>query len=114
MLAERRTRALRDVEASLAAAADEAEVARRTVSVLEQFEFDLPFLLYYVFDPNKAHYTLAAHHGIAPGKSATPSNIARTGAIPWPFAKAVDASSIIEVDDLSSVLEGESCGPYEE
>src|SRR5262249_25385189 len=50
MLAERRTRALRDLARSLAAATDEADVARRTAEVLARFDFDLPFLLYYVFD----------------------------------------------------------------
>src|SRR5262249_54489151 len=40
MLAERRTRALRDLGASLATATDETDVAERTVRILAQFEFD--------------------------------------------------------------------------
>src|SRR5262249_21617038 len=76
MLAERRTRALRDLASSLAVADDEAGLARRTVDVLKQFEFDLPFLLYYAFDPKMEHYRLAAHHGIEPGEPTAPLRLA--------------------------------------
>jgi hypothetical protein len=100
MLAERRTRALRDLVASLAVATDEADVAWRTAAVLARFEFDLPFLLYYVFDPLTTQYALAAHHGMAPGTSQTPFSVASDSSGPWPIAKALAASSIIDVDDL--------------
>lgn len=45
ILAERRMRAVSDLSASLSSAADEADVARRTVQILSKFDFDLPFLL---------------------------------------------------------------------
>ena len=114
MLAERRTRALRDLAASLAASADEADVARRTVAVLAQFEFDLAFLLYYAFDPKVGHYALAAHHGIEAGNWATPVRMTRDDVGPWPFAKALDFSGVTDVHDLPSILQGEPCGPYPE
>jgi PAS domain S-box-containing protein len=114
MLAERRTRALRDLAAGLAGAADEAEVARRTVAVLARFEFDLPFLLYYAFDVKAGHYRLAAHHGMAPEQFPTPLSLARDATSPWPVAEALAASGTIELEDLSSILRGLSCGPYAE
>jgi hypothetical protein len=106
MLAERRTRALRDLSSSLAAATDEIDVARRTAGVLAQFEFDLPFLLYYGFASKAMQYELLGHHGIAPGSSASPFSITPDDSLPWPFEKAITSLSIVEVDNLSSKLRG--------
>jgi hypothetical protein len=114
MLAERRTRALRDLGSSLAGASDEMDIARRSVDILAQFEFDLPFLLYYALDPDSDHYRLAARFGIVPGAEPTPINIAPSALAPWPLARALETSAIIEVDDLPSLLRGEASGPYEE
>jgi signal transduction histidine kinase/DNA-binding response OmpR family regulator len=115
MLAERRMRALRDLTGNLAVATDEADVARRAEDILARFEFDLPFVLYYVFDPQGGQYRLAAYSGIGPGTSQTALSVAPDSSRPWPFAKALTASSIIEADDLpSSILKGVTCGPYEE
>lgn len=114
ILSERRTRALRDLSASLGVAADAAEVARRTVEVLSRFEFDLPFLLFYTLDPNGSAYRLAGHHGIAPGKPAAPLRIEADAAGPWPFAEALAGSRIVETGDFPSILQGETCGPYDE
>jgi signal transduction histidine kinase/DNA-binding response OmpR family regulator len=114
MLAERRTRALRDLAGSLSVATNEADVARRAVEVLAQFDFDLPFLLYYALDPKSGRYGLAAHHGLSPDTSSSPLSIAPNESGPWPFAEALASSSIIELDDLPTVLQGVACGPYEE
>jgi signal transduction histidine kinase len=115
MLAERRTRALRDLAAGLALARDETEVAKRAVEILARFEFDLPFLQYYVRDSNANQYLLVAHHGIAPGITQAPWKVAPDCSKPWPFAEALTSSSIVEVDDLpSSIFREVRCGPYEE
>src|SRR5690242_3729225 len=91
MLAERRTRALRDLSASLATTADEPEVAGRTVEILSRFEFDLPFLLYYALDPGTASYRLAAHHGAEPARPPTPLSIEPDHGGPWPFGEALSS-----------------------
>jgi signal transduction histidine kinase/DNA-binding response OmpR family regulator len=114
MLAERRTRALRDLSASLAAAGDEAEVARRTAEIVARFEFDLPFVLYYAFDPASARYLLAASHGMAPGTRAAPVSFEPGDGAPWPFAEALNAARTVEVEGLAPILRGVPCGPYEE
>ncbi|MFN7948819.1 MAG: PAS domain S-box protein [Blastocatellia bacterium] len=114
MLSERRTRALRDLSASLGLAEDEAEVARRAVDVLSRYDFDLPFLLCYRLEPKGGSYRLAAHHGIAAGLPAAPVVVASTARTPWPLAEALTTGQIVEVCDLSSLLQGESCGPYPE
>ncbi|SAK87325.1 integral membrane sensor hybrid histidine kinase [Caballeronia calidae] len=113
MLAERRTRALRDL-AAIAATRDEAEVARRTLKVLAQFEFDLPFVLYYLFDASTASYRLAGAHGIAQGTPATPLVFEPHATGPWPFADALTGLRVVEVEGVSDILKGEPCGPYEE
>ena len=113
MLSERRTRALRDLGASLSVATDAADVAQRTTNVLSQFDFDLPFLLYYGFDPQCCRYRLLAHHGIAAGQAATPAIIERDATSPWPLADALGALRTVEVD-LTPILHDQACGPYEE
>jgi PAS domain S-box-containing protein len=114
MLAERRTRALRELSASLGIATDEGEVAKRAVEVLSRFEFDLPFLLFYAFDPQTGFYRLTAQHGIAPGRLATPLSLERDAASPWPFTEALAVLRIVEVNNLPAILQGDPCGPYEE
>lgn len=114
MLAERRTRALRDVAASLAAATDEAEVARRTLEVVARFDLDLPFVLYYALDPESPGYRLVGTHGVAQGTSATPLHFDQDASSPWPFADALDAARIIEVNALDIIPRDEPCGPYED
>jgi len=114
MLSERRTRALRDLSASLGIATDEAEIARRTVEVLSQYEFDLPFLLFYALEPKGSSYCLAAHHGIAPGTPATPLSIEREAASPWQLSEVLATLRIVEINDLPFMLQDQSCGPYEE
>lgn len=113
MLAERRTRALRDLSASLGEAGNEAEVARRTLEVLSRFEFDLPFLLYYALDTKSGSYRLAAHHGVASGKAATPLCAQFDAAKPWPFGEALTSLRIVETGNVAALFQGEACGPYE-
>jgi len=47
MLAERRTRALRDLTGTLGALDDLSRVAPETIRILSGFDFDLPFVLFY-------------------------------------------------------------------
>ncbi|MCW7539452.1 ATP-binding protein [Aquabacterium sp. A7-Y] len=114
MLSERRTRALRDLGTALGLACDEADVARKAVAVLSRFDWDLPFLLFYRFDPECKDYRLAAHHGLRAEACAAPVQLAVDARHPWPFAEALEASGIVEVDHLAPILRREACGPYPE
>jgi signal transduction histidine kinase/DNA-binding response OmpR family regulator len=114
MLAERRTRALRDLAARLGTAADEASVATHTADILSGFAFDLPFLLYYVLEPKSGSYRLAAHYGIRPGTAVTPMSVDAHAANVWPIAEVLSSLRTAEVEDFPSLLAGERCGPYEE
>lgn len=114
MLAERRTRALRDLSTGLAAATSEMDVAQRTVEALAHFEFDLPFVLYYLWNAATNRYQLAAFNGIAATASVVSSSIERDQVAPWPFAQSLTSRHVVEIADLPSLLDGAACGPYEE
>lgn len=114
MLAERRTRALRDLTASLANASDFAELAGLTIATLAPFEYDLPFLLFYGLGDDGAGYRLLAQHGIAAGTPATPIALPLAADAPWPIGEVVQAAGIVELGGASTRLRGIACGPYEE
>ncbi|MEP7245518.1 MAG: ATP-binding protein [Gammaproteobacteria bacterium] len=114
MLAERRTRALRDLGTSLGAASDEADLAARVLSVLARFEFDLPFVLFYQLDPGTSAFRLVTKDAAAMAARGAPTCLAAGATSPGPFADALRSSQMIEVRDLSSTLEGWYSGPYEE
>jgi hypothetical protein len=63
MLAERRTRALRDLTASLSTAVDEAALAALTIDTLQRFEFDVPFVLVYSRHAETSAYRLVGRYG---------------------------------------------------
>ena len=119
MLAERRTRALRDLSARLSTAPDEQAVADHTTSVLSGFDFDLPFLLFYISDEAGDAYRLAAQYGMAPDTSAAPTRMTCADQAPWPVADAM-AGEIVETDmPQGQIPQGQipqvlACGPYDE
>ena len=114
MLAERRTRVLRDLTSALASAGDLAEISRLAAGTLSGFAFDLPFVLIYELDGDAAHYRLAARHGLESGSNGSPTTLGIDAAAPWPIAKAVGSRALIEVDDVAGIIKGARCGPYEE
>ena len=72
---------------------------------LSQFEFDLPFILFYALDPVTSSYRLAGNHGIAPGRAVTPHCIEPAATGPWPVAGALAGLRIAEIDDPSAILQ---------
>ena len=114
MLAERRTRALRDLTAGLGGTTDVDELAGLAVETLARFDLDLPFVLLYALAADGERYHLAAHHGLEPDTGASPATLAADAAAPWPVAEAVGSLGIIEVKNVASMIQGEACGPYEE
>ena len=106
MLAERRTRALRDLGANLAPAADLPGLARLARTTLARFEFDLPFLLVYALSEDGQRYELAEHHGLSSGSDPFPRSFDAASDSPW--------GSLAERGETSLSLPPGSCGPYEE
>ena len=114
MLGERRTRALRDLTAALAGAESVNDVARRAVAALAPFEFDLPFVLLYVFDKAFGAYALVGHHGVAPASAISPPLLSAGAEACWQVEALSQSQAVVEVAGLRAVLAGQPCGPYEE
>ncbi|WP_197995215.1 ATP-binding protein [Neorhizobium galegae] len=112
MLSERRTRALRDLNASLALAEDMDDLSRRIVEVLAQFEFDLPLLLLYHLSPDGSSYGLAAQYGLPSRRLASMATIDAHSNAPWPMKRALATGGPLGVNGLSEFFEG--AGPYDE
>jgi len=111
MLAERRTRALRDLTANLNRAADVAELSASIVATLSRFEFDVPFILIYRRSADGQHYRLAGHCGLEPGTAACPSEMRATDESPWPITSS---PRISEVTGIRDTVLGAYHGPYAE
>ena len=114
MLAERRTRALGTLATSLAAAEDAGDIARRTVEVLADYEFDLPFVLFYCLDDETAQYGLERFVGIEGGSPLSPWRIEPDAVSPWPVAEALAAEDVGEIAGLAARIGDASVGPYPE
>jgi PAS domain S-box-containing protein len=114
ILAERRTRALRDLGTSLGLAQDEADVARRTAEVLSNYESDLPFLLFYQREATTGRYKLVACHGIERDLPASPAEITGDSNSPFPFQDVLQSGKIVAVGSIAADAWGDSCGPYPE
>ncbi len=114
MLAERRNRALRDLNANLGAVTTFADLASATIRTLAGFEFDLPFVMIYELDSGRSAYRLRGHHGIQWGGPASPEQLDGAAAWPWPVDRAAAAGGIVEVGDVADLMDGIPCGPYDE
>ncbi|MCM2501094.1 response regulator [Neorhizobium galegae] len=112
MLAERRTRALRDLNASLASAEDMEDLSRRILEVLAQFEFDLPLLLLYHLSSDGSSYRLAGHYGLPDRSLASMASIDPHSNAPWPMESALATGGPTGVNRLSDLFAG--AGPYDE
>ncbi|HEX7887232.1 MAG TPA: ATP-binding protein [Phenylobacterium sp.] len=114
MLSERRTRALRDLNAAVADARMTPDVISRALQTLARFEYDLPFLLFYRLDDDGAAYELAGQAGVAADTPISPRQIFRDAARPWPMREITENTSVLTVDGLRRRFGDVSCGPYEE
>lgn len=112
MLSERRTRALRDLNASLALAEDMDDLSRRVVEVLAQFEFDLPLVLLYHLSSDGSSYGLAAQYGLPSRRIASMATIDAHSNAPWPMERALTTGGPLGVNGLSEFFEG--AGSYDE
>jgi PAS domain S-box-containing protein len=120
MIGERRTRALRDLNALLGEAGSRSELYRLLMQAFSGFELDLPFVLLYAFDADAGVYRLAAATGIRAGTALSPETLAPqapTGThdtAPWPMSDLVSGATALQVSGLRGWLQGVPCGPYDE
>lgn len=114
MLAERRTRLLRDLNAVLGEARSTREVFERTLRTLGDHGFDLPFVLLYDLAPEADGYRLAGAVGLTDGDEAAPVVLPLDMTAPWPVARLCEARDPILVTLASEPRAGRPRGPYDE
>jgi len=113
MLAERRTRSLRDLNAVMATATTQSEVTALAAKTLGAFNFDLPFLLFYVLEADGS-YRLSGSQGIDPRSPAAPPTIDPSRDSVWGLAEAMAGRGIVMIDGVSARIGTLGCGPYDE
>jgi signal transduction histidine kinase/CheY-like chemotaxis protein len=114
MLAERRTRAVRDLNARLTDARSTSEVCAAAAETLGCFDLDLPFVLIYELVAETGAYRLASQAGLKPGVAAAPNVLAADAARPWPVGRLVQTREPAQRVKLGGLFRDRPCGPYEE
>jgi GAF domain-containing protein len=116
MLSERRTRGLRDLAARAGKAQSMEEACKLAAQTLGEYELDLPFVLFYLFDSFRKEARLIASAGLQPGSNASPAlvNLETLQLRTWPLNEAAVSTQGEHVSNLESRFGHLSCGPYPE
>src|SRR4051812_19541772 len=115
MIAQRRTRALRDLSNGTLEARSLADGLHRVAATISEYDLDVPFVLFYGIDADGRTATLLAQTGIpgdAPAAAREVDLEADTGG--WPLAEVVGNGSALLVPDVRTRFPGLTCGPYPE
>jgi PAS domain S-box-containing protein len=110
MLAGRRTQVLKDLGASIIKAKSVQDIAQLTNAQYENFQLDLPFLLFYELQGEEAKLLNAT--GMPEGTSIAPDVITLADEF-WPLAAVAQSGEILEVQNLNLLLGDFSAGPYD-
>jgi PAS domain S-box-containing protein len=113
MLADRRTRTLRDLTSSLGAASSMDELCSFAIETLSRSSFDLPFLLLYEQSADGSGFKLMGHLGFHGEEPACAAMKVQPDS-PWPIAEAIRLNSAVSASNIEAVLGNVPCGPYEE
>jgi signal transduction histidine kinase len=116
MLSERRTRALRDLSSRAGNAQTEEAALRIAAQTLSEYPFDLPFVLFYLFDEESETARLIAGSRLAEDSAASPALVSLRSSeqSSWPFSDVAAAGQVRCVDDLEARFGQFSCGEYPE
>src|SRR5881296_2107889 len=116
MLAERRTRALRDLAARAGKARTVEEACTLAAQTLSDYPLDLPFLLFYAVDDQGQEAKLVASTGLTAGLDASPRVVDLTAVreASWPLTEVMRSLQARKIDDLGARIGPLSCGPYPE
>jgi signal transduction histidine kinase/DNA-binding response OmpR family regulator len=113
MLAERRTRALRDLTAHFSLTASVPELVSALITTLAGFEYDLPLMLVYEHDGGD-QYKLLDQFGLVEPSQDRFQTLPCDASGPWPFGDAITTRRAAEFGIGPSVLMDGSAGPYDE
>src|SRR4030081_3073809 len=116
MLRERRTRALRDLAARAGKAQTIEEACTLAAQTLSEYQLDLPFVLFYLFDDGAKEARLVASTGLSQECIATAAVVDLDASQPsaWPLSEVARNGSALLVDDLETRFGQLSCGEYPE
>src|SRR5258708_9931258 len=115
MLAERRTRALRDLAARAGKARTSEDALSLAARTLTDFELDVPFALFYLVDSEGANARLIARTGSLPEAIAVPAiDVRSQQPSVWPLHEVLRTNQSVHVDDLSAPCGRFASGPYPE
>jgi PAS domain S-box-containing protein len=114
MLAERRTRLLRDLSGVLGEVRTTREAFERALRTMGDHGFDLPFVLLYELTPEADAYRLAGAVGLVEDDEAAPAVLPLDGAEPWPVARLCATRDPVRVMLPAEPRADRPRGPYEE
>ena len=117
MLSERRTRALRDLAIRAGKARTTEEAFAASAQVLAESSLDLPFVLFYLIDPNGSQARLIGHTGLVPGTPVCPPLVdtgPTAGKEALPIAEVARTGVTQQFDNGAQLFAGMTVGPYPE
>jgi PAS domain S-box-containing protein len=112
MLAERRARLLRDLNAGLAEVRATRKVFDTLLASAGEHPFDLPIVLLYELDTQDGGYRRVGSVGLEPDDPIAPSILAEDALAPWPVDRLSAIREPIDVI-LAQPQGGAARGPYE-
>jgi signal transduction histidine kinase/two-component SAPR family response regulator len=102
VIAERRTRVLRELSDALSGARSAREACRTAARVLGISTHDVPFSLLYLLDPETGHAQLAGAAGLEAGSPAAPEWIALDDETsPWPIGRILSTGRIEAMENAA-------------
>ena len=116
MLAERRTRTLRDIADRTGKAQTVEETFTLAAQTLADADLDLPFVLFYLLNESESGARLIAQTGLPPDTPASPLilDLDAGTSSQWELGGVIQGNRTEQVDDLEARFGPLHCGPYPE
>jgi signal transduction histidine kinase len=116
MLSERRTRGLRDLAARAGNAQTMEEACTLAAQTLAEYELDLPFVLFYLFDEAGEEARLTASTGLQAGAAASPAvvDLKALQQHAWQLSEVAGSRRTRYFNDLEKRFGPLVAGPYPE
>jgi PAS domain S-box-containing protein len=114
MIAQRRTRALRDLTARAVSASSMIEGLRLAAEAIAGNHLDVPFALFYEVARDGRSAELVAQTGLAPAGPGSPLHLDLTKPGSWPLADVLRTGEAVLVESVQALFPGLVCEPYPE
>ncbi|MBC7546015.1 MAG: response regulator [Candidatus Sericytochromatia bacterium] len=114
MLSARRTEVLRDLAVRLGDAKSMVQIGERLTEAYVTYELDIPFLLFYEFEPDARRVRLLGTAGLPAGTAASRPNPAYTPVAESACLHALEGEQTRHLNDVAALFDGLTSGPYPE